>query len=103
MTAMFSPCFAGRGVIVRTCSWGTPRPLTISSSFPSAAESCPPVIPTVRLSSMTTQIASRSPVIPECVNVESPMTATGYGSPASAAPFAIVMDAPMSTQDVMAL
>ena len=49
------------------------------------------------------QMASSSPVIPECVKVESPMTATGCFIPASAAPLARVMEAPMSTQEVMAL
>ena len=40
--------------------------------------------------------------MPECVNVESPMTATDGWMPASAAPFAIVTEAPMSTQDEIA-
>ena len=35
--------------------------------------------------------------MPECVNVESPMQATAGVSPASEAPMAMVIDAPMST------
>ena len=68
------------------------------------AESCPPVMPVVRLSEMMTVMfdlsltASSSPVIPEWVKVESPMTAIAGKSPASAAPFAMVIDAPISTQ-----
>ena len=46
---------------------------------------------------------SNSPVIPEWVNVESPMTATAGKRPPSAAPFAIVMEAPMSTHELIAL
>ena len=47
--------------------------------------------------------ASSRPVMPECVKVESPMMATDGKSPASAAPLAMVMDAPMSTQLARAL
>jgi hypothetical protein len=47
--------------------------------------------------------ASSKPVMPECVNVESPITHTAGNKPASAAPFAMVMDAPMSTQELMVL
>jgi hypothetical protein len=43
--------------------------------------------------------ASSSPVIPECVKVESPMTAMDGFKPASAAPIAMVTDAPISTQE----
>ena len=39
----------------------------------------------------------------EWVKVESPITATAGWTPASEAPFAIVMEAPMSTQESMAL
>ncbi len=73
------------------------------------AESCPPVMPVVRLSDMITTIllfslmASRRPVIPECVKVESPIMDTAGNWPASAAPLAIVIDAPMSTQESIAL
>ena len=78
--------------------------MQIASNLLVPAESCPPVIPVVRLSEIITVIfdlsltASSSPVIPECVNVESPMTAIEGNNPASAAPLAIVMDAPISTQ-----
>ena len=72
------------------------------------AESCPPVIAVVRLSDRMTVMAalsltaSRRLVMPECVKVESPMTAMAGCTPASAAPFAMVMEAPMSTQESMA-
>ena len=46
--------------------------------------------------------ASSRPVMPEWVNVLSPITATAGNTPASAAPLAIVMEAPMSRQDEMA-
>ena len=46
--------------------------------------------------------ASSRPVIPECVKVESPITAMAGRWPASAAPLAIVIEAPMSTQESMA-
>ena len=46
---------------------------------------------------------SSSPVMPEWVKVESPMTATAGCRPASEAPFAMVMEAPLSTQELMAL
>ena len=65
-------------------------------------------MPVVRLSEMTTVMfvpsftASSSPVIPEWVKVESPMTARAGCCPASAAPLAIVIEAPMSTQVSMA-
>ena len=41
---------------------------------------------------------SSSPVMPLWVKVESPMTAMEGCCPASAAPFAIVTEAPISTQ-----
>ena len=47
--------------------------------------------------------ASSSPVIPEWEKVESPITATLGINPASAAPTAIVTDAPISTQELIAL
>ena len=47
--------------------------------------------------------AVNRPVMPEWVKVESPITATAGWTPASEAPFAIVMEAPMSTQESMAL
>ena len=81
----------------------------MASSLWVPAESCPPVMPVVRLSDMTTVMlllsltASSSPVMPLWVKVESPITATEGKSPASAAPFAMVMDAPMSTQLASAL
>ncbi len=65
-------------------------------------------MPVVRLSEMMTVMglrsftASSSPVMPEWVKVESPMTAMAGRSPASAAPLAIVIDAPMSTTVSMA-
>ena len=46
--------------------------------------------------------ASSRPVMPEWVKVESPMTAMEGCCPASAAPLAIVIEAPMSTQVSMA-
>ena len=46
--------------------------------------------------------ASNSPVIPEWVKVESPITAIEGCCPASAAPLAMVIEAPMSTQVSMA-
>ena len=45
--------------------------------------------------------ASNKPVIPEWVKVESPITATVGNNPASQAPLAIVIEAPMSTQELM--
>ena len=72
------------------------------------AEAWPPVIAVVRLSLMMTVMAEPSltassrPVMPECVKVESPITAMAGCTPASAAPLAIVMEAPMSTQLSMA-
>ena len=48
-------------------------------------------------------MASNSPVMPECVKVESPMMASDGNCPASAAPLAMVMEAPMSTHESMAL
>ena len=78
--------------------------MQISSILPVAADVCPPVIPVVALSRIITVIgdlsitASNNPVIPECVKVESPITATAGTKPASAAPFAIVIEAPISTQ-----
>ena len=41
--------------------------------------------------------------MPEWVKVESPITATAGRRPASAAPLAIEIEAPMSTQVLMAL
>ena len=41
--------------------------------------------------------ASSSPGIPECVKVLSPIIAIAGNSPASAAPLAIVIEAPIST------
>ena len=66
-------------------------------------------MPVVELSEMMTVMgvfsftASSSPVIPLWVKVESPIIATEGTSPASAAPLAIVMDAPMSTQALIPL
>ena len=48
-------------------------------------------------------MASSKPVIPEWVNVESPMIAIEGRRPASAAPLAIVIEAPISTQEARAL
>jgi len=68
----------------------------------------PPVIATVSLSRITTVMsvfaaaASSSGVMPECRNVLSPMTASTGRKPASAAPLAIPIDAPMQTHDSMA-
>ena len=65
-------------------------------------------MPVVRLSEMMTVMllrsftASSSPVMPEWVKVESPMTAIDGYTPASAAPLAIVIEAPISTQVSMA-
>ena len=83
-------------------------PLHMDSILPYAEESCPPVMETDSLSDMITVIlefsftASNSPVIPEWVNVESPITDTAGKSPASEAPLAMVMEAPISTQELMA-
>ena len=96
--------FLGRGTTTRTCSGSTPSPMQMASNLLVPAESCPPVIPVVRLSEMITVMfdlsftASSNPVIPEWVNVESPITAIDGNNPASAAPFAIVIEAPISTQ-----
>ena len=46
--------------------------------------------------------ASSRPVMPEWVKVESPITATEGCWPASAAPLAMVIEAPMSTHVSMA-
>ena len=106
---VISGMFLGSGTTTRTCSGSTPKPRQIASNLFVPAESCPPVIPVVRLSEMTTVMfdlsftASNRPVIPLCVKVESPMMATAGNKPASAAPFAIVMLAPMSTQLLSAL
>jgi len=51
---------------------------------------------TVTFAFSTTQ--SRRPVRPEWVNVESPIRAIAGWSPAAAAPLAIVIEAPISTQ-----
>lgn len=81
----------------------------MASSFPVAADCCPPVIAVVALSRIITVrgvlslTASSSPVMPEWVKVESPITDTAGRKPASAAPLAIVIEAPISTQVFMAL
>ena len=91
------------------CSGATPMPAQMASRRPVPAESCPPVMAVVSLSEMTmvtlefSFTQSSNPVMPEWVKVESPMTATAGCTPASEAPFAIVMEAPMSTQELMAL
>ena len=91
------------------CSGFTPRPAQIASNLPVPAESCPPVIAVVSLSDIITVIlvfsltASSKPVIPEWVKVESPITETEGNRPPSAAPFAIVIEAPMSRQESIAL
>ena len=90
--------------MVLMCSGSTPIPLQMSSSLPVPAESWPPVIPVVRLSDMQSTMsdleftASRRPVMPLWVNVESPITAIEGHAPASAAPTAMVREAPISTQ-----
>jgi len=58
-----------------------PNPLQMVINLPEAAESCAPVIAMAELSEIITVIgvfsimASNKPVIPECVKVESPITA----------------------------
>ena len=100
--------FFGSGTTTRTCSGATPSPMQICSSRPVPALSCPPVIPVVRLSLISTTTfalaftQSNKPVIPEWVNVLSPITAIAGCCPASAAPLAIVTDAPISTQACIA-
>lgn len=72
-----------------------PMPAQMASRRPVPAESCPPVMAVVSLSEMTMVTSafsltqSSSPVMPEWVKVESPMTATAGCRPASEAPFAI--------------
>ena len=64
-------------------------------------------MPVVSLSDMMmvtgvfSETQSSKPVIPEWVNVESPINATACFMPASAAPFAMVMEAPMSTHELI--
>ncbi len=93
----------------RICASSTPTPLQMSKKRPVPAESCPPVMAVVPLSEMITVrgeqsfTASRSPVMPEWVKVESPITQRAGRSPASAAPLAMVMEAPISTQLLMVL
>ena len=95
--------------MVRMCSGATPMASQIRSSLPVPAESWPPVMPVVRLSEMHRVMsapeltASRRPVIPEWVKVESPITPTEGHTPLLAAPMAIVSDAPISTQVWIAL
>ena len=104
MIRVISSMFFGRGTTTLTCSGERPSPMHMASNLFVPAESCPPVIAVVRLSEIMTVIlalsfmASRRPVIPECVKVESPITAIAGKTPASAAPFAMVMEAPISTQ-----
>ena len=94
----------GRGTTTRMCSGSTPSPAQICSRRPVPAESWPPVMPVVRLSEITTVMllfsftASSRAVMPEWVKVESPITATEGNCPPSAAPLAIVTEAPISTQ-----
>src|ERR1035437_10491493 len=91
------------------CARLTPIPAHICSSLPVACDFCPPVIPVVELSDimivtrefLTT--ASSNPVIPECVKVESPITAIDGNNPASDAPIAMVTEAPISTHELIAL
>ncbi len=84
-------------------------PLHMLSSRPVADDLCPPVIPVVKLSEtmmVTVEFlftASSNPVIPEWVKVESPITATLGVNPASAAPTAMVTEAPISTHELIAL
>ena len=95
--------------MVLMCSSSTPMAAQIFSSLPVPAESCPPVIPVVRLSEMQSVMsaleltASSSPVIPLWVKVESPITPTDGHTPELAAPIAMVSEAPISTQEWMAL
>ena len=76
--------------------------MAISYKRPIAAEGWAPVMATAELSEMITVIGELShtalnkPVMPEWVKVESPITAIAGNNPASAAPFAIGMDAPIS-------
>lgn len=101
---VISSMFFGSGTTTRTCSGSTPNPRQMASNLLVPAESCPPVIAVVRLSEITTTMfalsftASNRPVIPEWVKVESPMIAIAGNCPASAAPFAMVIEAPISTQ-----
>ena len=79
-SSTISSWFLGNEFMVCRCSGFTPSPIQISSIFPVPWESCPPVIPVVRLSEMITSMslssftASRRPERPEWVNVESPIT-----------------------------
>ena len=103
-----SSWFFGTGSNTRMCSGSTPIPRQIASRCPNAEDSCPPVMEIDSLSEMMIVIvdfsftASSNPVIPECVKVESPITDTAGNNPASAAPLAIVIEAPMSTQELIA-
>ena len=71
-------------------------------------DSCPPVMAAVSLSRMSSVMsvsactASSSGVSPECRKVLSPITATAGRKPASAAPLAMPIEAPMHTHDSMA-
>ena len=71
-----------KGTMTRIWAGSTPIPAQIDSIRPVPAESCPPVIAVVSLSEITIVIfvfsltQSSKPVIPECVNVESPITDT---------------------------
>jgi hypothetical protein len=108
ITETLASWFFFNGTMTRKWVSRTPIPRQMLSSRPYAEEVCPPVIPVVSLSEMITVIglfsltASSNPVIPEWVNVESPITATDGLNPASDAPLAIVIDAPISTHELMA-
>ena len=108
MMRVISSMFFGSGTTTCRCSSLNPSPRQMASNLLVPAESWPPVMPVVRLSLMMTVMlafslmASSSPVMPLWVKVESPMIATAGHCPASAAPFAIVMLAPMSTHEWMA-
>ena len=82
MICLISSWFFFNGTTTRIWAGSTPRPIQMDSMRPVPAESWPPVIAVVSLSEMTiTTLAfsltqSSKPVIPECVKVESPITAT---------------------------
>ena len=103
------------------CSAATPMPAQMASRRPVPAESCPPVMAVVSLSEMTmvtlefSFTQSSNPVMPEWVKVakwtqfnenEMPLYSLPLkieDAPQGTKSFAIVMEAPMSTQELMAL
>ena len=80
--------------------WALGRPIPVAGT-----DGWQPVIATIELSRMMIVIgvfeatASTSPVSPEWRKVESPMVQMTGWAPACAAPWAMAIDAPMSTQE----